>query len=210
MEIKNLTKKYSTKTVFEDFNCYFDKGKITAIMGESGVGKTTLLNVIAGLTDFIGEINNIGKISYIFQNDRLVPNLTVEENLKIINIGIDVEEELQKVDMVNAINMFPSELSAGMSRRVAILRAINFKSQTLLMDEPFINLDYYLKYKLMDTIKKYHEDTNNTILFVTHDIGEAVYLSDRIIIIDKNQKITEINNINKDTEKEILNVFLKK
>ena len=190
IEIKNLTKKYGDKTVLDNLNLSFEKGKITAILGESGSGKTTLLNILAGLCDFSGEVTKKSdKISVVFQKDRLIKNLTVRENLKLINESLDVEKELEKVGVLDAIDYYPKDLSAGMARRVAIVRAITYPADILLLDEPFINIDLSRKFALIESIKK---DNEKTIVFVTHDIKEAVKLADRIVLLSNGKIVKDI------------------
>ena len=125
LSLKNITKKYGEKTVFESFNLDIEENKITVILGESGSGKTTLLNMIAGLTDFNGEIAGTEKVSMVFQRDRLVPHLTVKENILLINETADVSALLESVGLFGAENLYPKDLSAGMARRVAIIRAFS-------------------------------------------------------------------------------------
>lgn len=210
MRVSNITKKYGERTVLDNFSYNFEDGKITVIMGESGVGKTTLLNVISGLDNDKYDIENKSK-SYIFQNDRLLPNLTVADNLKLICKDISVEKVLEEFELKDAANLYPKELSAGMSRRVAIIRAIYYAAELLIMDEPLRNLDYYLKYKIMDIIKSKQKKDNNTIIMVTHDIAEAVYMADNIVVIGIGGKVLyKTNTITKNTEKELLDKFLKK
>ena len=210
MRVNNITKKYGDKVVLDDFSYDFKDGKITVILGESGVGKTTLLNIIAGLDNDNYEIEK-RSISYVFQNDRLLPNLNIENNLKTVCKDIDVKSVLEEFELSNATNLYPKELSAGMSRRVSIIRALYYPAELLLMDEPFRNLDYYLKYKIMDIIKDMHKKSKNTVIMVTHDIAEAVYIADNIILLDsKGEIVYKTNKITKNTEKEILDKFLKK
>ncbi|MGN0961499.1 MAG: ATP-binding cassette domain-containing protein [Christensenellales bacterium] len=157
MELINITKKYGNKVIFKNFSYAFEDGKITVILGDSGVGKTTLINIMLGFTDYEGEVKNDRKIACVFQNDRLIPNLSVKDNLLLVNNNIDIDNELSKVEMLDAKNLKPNNLSAGMSRRVAIIRAMNYPADILLMDEPLRNLDYYMKYKIMEQIKDYHK-----------------------------------------------------
>ena len=210
MRVNNFSKKYGDKVVFDNFSYDFEDGKITVILGESGVGKTTLLNKIACLekNDCHADKKNV---SYVFQNDRLLPNLTVVDNIKLIYENVDISKVLIDFELEGAGELYPKELSAGMSRRVAIIRALNYNAGLLLMDEPFRNLDYYLKYKIMDIVKSEHKKNKNTILMVTHDISEAVYIADNIIVIGSAGKIVyKTNHVTKSTENEILEKFLKK
>ncbi len=206
IEIKNLTKKYGDKTVLDNLNLSFEKGKITAILGESGSGKTTLLNILAGLCDFSGEVTKKSdKISVVFQKDRLIKNLTVRENLKLINESLDVEKELEKVGVLDAIDYYPKDLSAGMARRVAIVRAITYPADILLLDEPFINIDLSRKFALIESIKK---DNEKTIVFVTHDIKEAVKLADRIVLLSNGKIVKDIKKVEEKTESELFGLMM--
>lgn len=212
IEVKNISKRYGDKTVYDDFSFSFEKDKITAILGESGAGKTTLLNIIAGITDFEGEVIKRGDISFIFQTDRLVKNLTVKENLKLVVKGAtddDIEKALKSVGLLSAKNLYPKELSAGMARRVAILRAFLYPSEILLMDEPFINLDVSLKFSLMNTVKDMQKNSPKTVLFITHDVKEAVYISDRVAVIKNGKIIFDEKNVNKKAEDVIFDLLMK-
>lgn len=200
ISIRNLTFGYKDKLIYDNFNLDISKGKTTVILGESGSGKTTLLNILANLVQFDGEIMGMDKrFSMIFQKDRLIKNLTIEENLKLINPQVDIEKALSMVGLNGYEKAYIKSLSAGMARRVAILRALIFDCETLLFDEPFINLDLKLKFSIMQKIQE--QKMGKTIILVTHDIKEAAFLGDRIVIL-KNGKIDfEISNDKKDKEK---------
>ena len=210
IEIKHLTKNYGDNNVFDDFNLKIESGKITAVLGESGSGKTTLLNVIANLTDYKGEITGVApKISYVFQKDRLIKNLTVKQNLNLICPEADIDGALCSIGLGDVKNAYPSSLSAGMSRRVAVLRAFLYPSQLMLMDEPFINLDISKKIALINIVKQLRQNDGRTIVFVTHDIGEAVALADRIVVIANKKIVYDVSDINSFTEKKLLEIMLK-
>lgn len=183
ISLKNITKKYGDKTVFHNFNLDIEENEITVILGESGSGKTTLLNMIARLTDFSGEISGAGQVSMVFQRDRLVPHLTVRENILLINENADVKRMLESVGLNGAENLYPKELSAGMARRVAIIRAFSHPAPLLLMDEPLVNLDLSLKFSLLEKIKELQSTTGKTVIMVSHDVKEAAYFSGRIIVL---------------------------
>ncbi len=183
ISLKNITKKYGDKTVFHNFNLDIEENEITVILGESGSGKTTLLNMIARLTDFSGEISGAGQVSMVFQRDRLVPHLTVRENILLINENADVKRMLESVGLSKAENLYPKELSAGMARRVAIIRAFSHPAPLLLMDEPLVNLDFSLKFSLLEKIKELQSTTGKTVIMVSHDVKEAAYFSGRIIVL---------------------------
>lgn len=183
ISLKNITKKYGDKTVFHNFNLDIEENEITVILGESGSGKTTLLNMIARLTDFSGEISGAGQVSMVFQRDRLVPHLTVKENILLVNENADVKRMLESVGLNGAENLYPKELSAGMARRVAIIRAFSHPAPLLLMDEPLVNLDLSLKFSLLEKIKELQSTTGKTVIMVSHDVKEAAYFSGRIIVL---------------------------
>ena len=209
ISIKNLTKKYDSKIVFNHLNLDIEENKITVILGESGVGKTTLLNVIAGLTDYEGKVSGeIKPMSYIFREDRLIPNLTVEENLKLVIPNVDVNTELENVGLQNEAKSYPKTLSAGMSRRVSIARGIAFPSKLILMDEPLINLDLALKFDLISKIKADVKEKEKTAIIVTHDVKEAILLADRILVLNKGEIVKEINTINENTEQELFDFMV--
>lgn len=210
INLRNITKKYGDKTVYENFNLSIEENKITAILGKSGSGKTTLLNIIANLTPFSGEIE--GKeisTSFIFQKPRLVKNLTVEENLSLVCPEINASQALKSVGLEGCEKSYPKTLSEGMARRVSILRGFSFNANTLLMDEPFVNLDVAIKYSLLNTVKKMQEENPKTVIFVTHDIKEAISIADRILMIEDGKIIYDTNKINEKTEKEIFGLMIK-
>ena len=204
IRVNNVTKKYGDKTVFENFNLSAEDNKITVILGESGSGKTTLLNMIAGLTDFDGEITGADKVSMVFQRDRLVPHLTVKENILLVDGNADVSALLESVGLVGTENLYPKELSAGMARRVAIIRAFSYPAPVLLMDEPLVNLDLSLKYSLIEKIKALQKQTGKTIFLVTHDVKEAVRVSDRVIVLADGQIIFDADKVTEDFLESVL------
>ena len=184
IKIKNLTKRYGNLTVYENFNLELKEGEVTCILGESGCGKTTLLNCIAGLTDHQGEITKV-KCSYIFQTPRLVPNLTVGGNLKLICKDENaVDEVLEKVRLADKKNAYPVGLSGGQAQRVSIARAFLFDSDLVLMDEPFSSLDLKLKIEISQLFLQIQNENRRTALFVTHDVDEALRLANRIVVIN--------------------------
>lgn len=207
--IKNLTKKYGDKVVYENFNLDIKENKITVILGESGSGKTTLLRAMANLTDYTGEITGVpDKKSMVFQTDRLIPNLTVKENLTLINPDMDVEVALKRVGLDGTKDLYPKSLSGGMARRVAIVRALNFDAPVLFMDEPFINLDISHKFNIIDKIKADQKAKPKTVIVVTHDVKEAVSLADTIIVIKDGKVVFTENKVQKNTEDILYGVLM--
>jgi NitT/TauT family transport system ATP-binding protein len=193
IQIKNLSVKFGEKQVFEDFSQTFKEGEITCILGASGVGKTTILNAIAGNVEYSGEVlRDGGAASYIFQSERLVPTLSVRGNLDLVlrgKIADKLERERAVLDMLKAVELsddakrFPKELSGGMSQRVAIARGFLFPSKILLMDEAFKGLDTALKARLISLFVSLWQQNPKTVVFVTHSIDEALLLSHRVIVI---------------------------
>ena len=183
IEIANLTKKYSDTAVYENFNLSVEEGKITCILGESGSGKTTLLNAVAGLTKYNGSITQ-KKCSYIFQSPRLVPNLTVFGNLKLVCGDEErINSILREVKLSDKAQSYPVNLSGGQAQRVSIASAFLFKSEVILMDEPFSSLDLKMKSEMIKLFFGLWRADKRTALFVTHDPLEALTIAHRILVI---------------------------
>lgn len=190
LEIKNLTKKYGNLTVYENFSLTVGDGEVLALMGDSGSGKTTLLNILAGLTGYEGVIEGLPeKVGYVFQHDRLVPHFTVLENLTLVGDKEKAEKYLAAAGLEEFKNEYPARLSAGMSRRVAILRAFLYGAPLLLLDEPFRNLDLSLKLRLMEFFKSLNAEEKRTVIFVTHDPGEAEFIADRAVVVKRGGEV---------------------
>ena len=181
IEIKNLVKKYGDKVVYNGLNLQIEEGKTLAVLGESGSGKTTLLNVLAGLTEFEGQIIGLPeKISVVFQKNRLVPNLTVKENVTLVNPTADAIKILKDLGLDGVENALPKSLSAGMARRVAIARAIAFEAPLILMDEPFASLDKERRGTVSDAL--FEMIRGKTAIIVTHDMSDTKY-ADTVITL---------------------------
>jgi NitT/TauT family transport system ATP-binding protein len=220
IKLENICKKYRDKIVYNNLNLEINNNEILCILGASGSGKTTLLNILSGLTDYKGKITgSFDKISYIFQEDRLISNLTVKQNISYVT-GTEngITEILKMVELSDSENLYPKQLSGGMSRRVSIARAFCYSSNLLLMDEPFSNLDIGLKLRLVKIFKTLWQNNKKTTVFVTHDLDEALMLSDRIILIDNGQIIEEMKlppqmereyGSYSDYKKQLLNKILK-
>ena len=174
------------------------QGQFCCLVGPSGCGKTTLLNLLSGLDTKLegsiryqdGTLPNEWPIGYMFQEPRLMPWLTVKQNVSIVtnqtSEGLSHSEELiNEMGLTKYMNSFPSQLSGGMQRRVAIARAFVNKPKILLLDEPFISLDLTVANLLRKMLIKLWENQKTTIIFVTHDLREAIYLGDRILFLSK-------------------------
>lgn len=185
--------------VLKDINLEIEEGEFVVIVGHSGCGKSTLLKMIAGLeTNDTGELSVDGKeISgpgmdrgMIFQEHRLFPWLSIEKNVQLGLKGLSKEEKrklsdqyLELVKLSEFKKAYPSQLSGGMSQRAAIARSLVSQLEILLLDEPFGALDALTKIELQEEMLKIRERFHNTMIMVTHDIEEAVYLADRIVVM---------------------------
>lgn len=199
IEIRDLIKKFNDHYVFNNLNLDIESDKITVILGKSGCGKTTLLRLISNLEKYdSGSINtNNLKFSYVFQEPRLFPWLTVFENIQTItNLPSDeIYRMIRMVDLEKFSNSYPDELSGGMKSRVSLARAFAYKPDFLLMDEPFSSLDDFTRVKMQEELLKLYNKENVGILFVTHNIDEALTIADKIIVL-KEGKIYSSYNIN--------------
>ncbi len=179
----SLSKKYGDLIVYDSFKLSVEEGKILGVLGESGSGKTTLLNCIAGLTQYEGNIRKL-KCSYVFQSPRLVPNLTVRENLRLICKNEKaVNDMLERVCLSDKAESYPVGLSGGQAQRVSLARAFLFDSEIILMDEPLSSLDLRLKKQIMELFLSVWQSDRRTAVFVTHDVDEALAISHRIIVL---------------------------
>ena len=186
MKLVNVTKRYGEKLALDGICLEPEEGKITAILGESGAGKTTLLNVIADMVPFEGVKEGFPPVSYLFQDDKLLPNLTVEKNLRLVLPKAQWKEigpMLEKVGLGGMRKRRPGALSGGERRRVAIARAFLYPHGMLLMDEPFSSLDLSLKRTLIGLVASLWRERGDTVVFVTHDVREAVLLAHRAVVL---------------------------
>lgn len=198
IELVNVSKKYANTPVYENFSLEIEEGKITCLLGASGCGKTTLLNMLAGLTPYEGRIGNVPeRISYIFQEERLVPNLTVRQNVALVlgknADGKKISEMLEKVELSGKEDAYPAELSGGQAQRVSIARAFAYPSGLILMDEPFSSLDTALKIRLIDVFCRLWQEEKRTAVFVTHDAEEAYMLAHRAVLLDEGKVVADIS-----------------
>ena len=183
MRINNLHKNFGNKVIFNGESINFEPRMVTYILGESGIGKTTLLKILAGLDkNYKGEIKDgEGRLSCVFQEPRLFPNLTVEENIKIVceKSRYTVEKILSILELESEAKSLPSALSGGMKMRVSLARAIYNDGDIFLMDEPFAALDEDLKKRILPKIFEILK--NKTVIIISHNVNEANIYSDNII-----------------------------
>ena len=214
IELKNIKKNYHTLNgeikAIEDVSFNVKEGSFLSIVGTSGCGKSTLLNIIAGLEDKTSgtiKFKDKLKIGYMLQEDALLPWLTVLDNallgLKISNKEDTkyVKKLLKTYGLEKFMNKYPKELSGGMKQRVALIRTLATKPDILLLDEPFSALDYQTRITVSDDVFKIIKEEKKTALMVTHDIGEAIGMADKVVVLSNRpsvvKEVYEINMENK-------------
>lgn len=210
VKVDHLTKRFDELLVLDDISFNVMKGEFLCIVGPTGCGKTTFLNSLTGLYKATsgqilidGEPVDLKKhnVSYIFQEYSTMPWLTVEQNvaygLKIKHVPKEIRKEktermLKLVGLTKYRGYYPRELSASMLQRVVIARAFATEPELLLMDEPYGQLDIELRFHLEDELIRLWKETGTTVIFITHNIEEAVYLGQRIMVLtNKPTKVKE-------------------
>ncbi len=207
LSLENVSMTFATKsgvfTALKGVDLAIEKGEYVALIGHSGCGKSTLLNIVAGLLSPTGggvlldgkEVAAPGPDrAVVFQNHSLLPWLTVYDNVRM---AVDKTHksktkgerdewtlrQLELVQMLDACNKRPNEISGGMKQRVGIARALAMEPKVLLLDEPFGALDALTRARLQDSVMEIHAALGNTIMMITHDVDEAVLLSDRVVMM---------------------------
>ncbi|MCI9888408.1 ABC transporter ATP-binding protein [Micrococcales bacterium 31B] len=216
LSVEDLQKSYGKAQILAGLEFSISRGEFVCIVGPSGSGKTTLLRCIAGLLDasggrtvFEGETvtEPPAKLAVVFQDysRSLLPWLTVSENIELPMRNKFAKAEraeriltvLRSVGLADKGDLYPWQMSGGMQQRAAIARGLAYQPDVLLMDEPFAAVDAQTRIELEDLVLKVRDDFDTTIVFVTHDIDEAVYLSDRVIVLSgAPTKVNEIIPVN--------------
>lgn len=185
MILTNIQKEYDGKKVLSGLTLQLKDGGITCILGRSGVGKTTLLNILAGICNYDGSIEpKPSKVGYVFQENRLLPHLTVRENLQFVG-GRDamIDELLRCVSLLELADKKVAKLSGGEKRRVAICRGFCVEAPLVLLDEPFTALDSVTKEVLLALVCRLVKEQRKTAVVVTHDVDEAIAIGDRVAVM---------------------------
>lgn len=204
ISIQQVSKTFAEQVVLDQISLDVQKGEVIAILGKSGCGKSTLLNLVGGFEQpsegavFLDH-QIVAKASkrciMLMQNYGLLPWRSVQKNVELALEGVALtkierqkraQHYLKLVGLENRSSALPSELSGGMQQRVAIARALAIQPEVILMDEPFAALDTFTRYYLQDELLAIQKEEQTTILLVTHDIDEAIYLADRIFIMSPN------------------------
>ena len=217
LKINNLNHKIRNSEILKDVSIETEEDEITCILGPSGSGKTTLLKLIAGLEDtqrgeiyikdkLVSSLNTHIKteerdIGVLFQDFALFPHLTVKENLKFAINGnadanIEINEIMKLIKLPNSLKKYPHELSGGEQQRVALARSIISKPKLLLLDEPFSNLDLSLREEIRDDTLHLLQKFNISVIIVTHDPFEAMFISNKIYILEHNGSIVQSGSPN--------------
>lgn len=194
LSLNNVTLAFGSLKVLDDFSAAFGSNEFTCLFGPSGVGKSTILNLLAGiLKPDSGQLSNsFAKIGYVFQEPRLLPWCTVWENIEIGLYATDLTKPqrgdviagmIDRLGLSGFTDYYPSQLSGGMKQRVALGRAFVVDPQLLLLDEPFSGLDEALKLEMRRLLRELIGWHPCTTIFVTHDFLEAIYLADQIMLL---------------------------
>ncbi|MEG1131992.1 MAG: ABC transporter ATP-binding protein [Romboutsia sp.] len=212
IEMRHIKKTYDNKVIINDLNLDINKGEFITVIGSSGCGKTTVLKMINGLnTPDKGDIFINGKnikneniielrrkIGYSIQGTSLFPHMTIEKNISYVPNLInkknkdEIKKSVPKLIKVvgleeSILNRYPEQLSGGQQQRVGIARALAAQPDILLMDEPFGAVDEITRKQLQDEIIRIHKELEVTIIFITHDIKEALKLGTRVLVMDKGE-----------------------
>lgn len=204
IQLENVSKAYHQEVIVQDISFSVYKGEMIAILGKSGCGKSTLLNMIGGfekpttgtITVDQKEVERpTKKVVMLMQQYGLFPWRSVQKNVELAleSLPISSKEQTQRalhylemVGLADKVHQFPHALSGGMQQRVALARALAIQPEVILMDEPFAALDTFTRYYLQDELLHIQQNEKTTVLLVTHDIEEAIYLADRILIMSSN------------------------
>lgn len=215
-KLENINLSYKNIIIFKNFNIEFHLNKINVILGSSGCGKTSLLNIISS------NINKNDK-AFVYQEPRLLNYFNGYKNIEYVlkdkikdqkEIEKKIKSSLEIVRLKDNIYSKPNELSGGMKQRLSLARALAYDSNFILMDEPLQGQDIKKKKELIDIIKKIQLSTNKTFFYVTHDVSEAIMLGDYLYILSNKSEYTkliyerEINDLNSNLQSELIEILI--
>ncbi len=209
VKVENLNVNYGENTILNDLSFSIKENEFFVLVGKSGSGKTTLLKSISGLLDYNGRIVTNGELRLVFQDDRLLPWLKVSQNIKLgipvyNNNHIDRDHKLSEetkekivqvsehLEIEDLLRKYPDQISGGEKQRVSIARAFISEPQIVLMDEPFKSLDIFTKENIYDWLLNFWRKLGSSIIYVTHDLEEALFLGDRVALLQDGQIIKSI------------------
>lgn len=205
--------RFRDNVVLKDFSEQFELGKINCVLGPSGCGKTTMLNLLAGIIKAdSGRIVKPDRVSYVFQEDLLIPQKTARKNLELILKGVyknkaQLDEVIDRFFKLSGLHgaedLYPHEMSGGMRQRLALIRAFSYRSEILLMDEPFKTLDIVLKDSIIGAFFSLYEQDRPTVIFVTHDVDETLLIGDNVYIYNKSMCLQRKITINEDKPRKL-------
>jgi NitT/TauT family transport system ATP-binding protein len=199
IRVRGLSVRYDEFQALEDVNFECASGEFVSIVGRSGTGKSSFLNALAGFVPHAGTIEVPKSLGYVFQNHALFPWMTVAKN-----IGFSladkarserqrlVRELLGRIEMADFAKRYPNELSGGQVQRVALARALAPDPEVLFMDEPYGALDHHTRDRMQSWLLSIWNDTRKTVLFVTHYIEEAIFLADRIVVVNEKRFVADL------------------
>lgn len=215
-KLENINLSYKNLIIFKNFNIEFHLNKINVILGSSGCGKTSLLNIISSNIDKNDK-------AFVYQEPRLLNFFNSYKNIEYVlkdkiknqkEIDKKIKSSLEMVGLKDNIYSKPNELSGGMKQRLSLARALAYDSNFILMDEPLQGQDIKKKKELIDIIKKIQLSTNKTFFYVTHDVSEAVMLGDYLYILSNKSEYTkliyerEINDLNSNLQSELIEILI--
>ncbi len=234
ISLQHISKSYSGKRVLNEVSIEIEKGATLSLIGPSGCGKSTLIRIIMGLIEAEqGRIEISGntlsadntlsirrKIGYVIQKGGLFPHLTGRENCKLaaeylkwdqdkIEHRITELTSLTKIDS-GMLDRFPKQLSGGQQQRISLIRALMLDPEILLLDEPLGSIDPLVRYELQNDLKEIFKNLNKTVLLVTHDLGEAAFLGDRIVLMNEGEIVQQgtIQNLSENPANEFVTRFI--
>lgn len=220
LDARKISKKYEKNIIFEDLDIHVNKSEVVAILGSSGIGKSTLLNILAGLSNpssgsvFLNNVditNKNGHVGYMLQHDLLLPFKTTIDNvcLPLFLKGVGKKEAYKIANEFFTIfkldgyqKYYPNVLSGGMKQRAAFLRTFLYNNELLLLDEPFSALDAITKNELYAWFKSTLNSLGTSVLFITHEVDEAIRLANRIYVFTSDDKTTLVEVIIENNDNE--------